>query len=319
MTVSQVPAAEVRIVRKPSGLHNHWLGGAIHTLEAGPDSRYAFSCTLATMAVDGGPAWHVHAREEEFFYIRRGRYTFEAAGSDPVTIGPGALISLPVGVPHQFNCIEGQPVEKSRRTGTAFDSDQFGEVILWTSPGGNAQFFLELSNPLSEDNDASVPPNIKAMSEVGRAYGITMLGPDLDALAHIDDGLAGGRRASVATCDEAKSQPMLGGTGCVLATASATGGQCELVHLTLPPGATTPPLQHGRYGLGVVVLSGGVEVSGQSAPTDSLISVPFGAAYSLHNPHNEPSELLTLSTPGGLVEAWASGEQAGVFRGEIAE
>ena len=302
--VPELARRQVVVVPKAAALANHWLGGAIFTLESGASSEFAYACTIATMPPHGGPAWHVHTREEEFFFIRRGTFEFEGAGADPIRIGPGGLITLPIGVPHRFANI----------------ADDEGEVVLWTSPGANAQFFLDLSNPLAEPDDATAPPDLEAMTAAGREYGIVMLGPDNPASQTILP-LAGDRRPVATQSGEGETVAVGpgGATARVLAPAAATGGQCELVELTLPPGSRTPRLQHGRYTLGAVVQAGTVGVradNGGDAPqeltaeTDSLIRVPFGIGYRWANRTETPAVLLVLTSPGGWVEAWRSGDPA---------
>ena len=297
--VPEVPTLAIEVVPKGEGLANHWLGGAIHTLEAGPSSQFAYACTIATMAPHGGPSWHVHTREEEFFSIRRGTFRFEAAGADAVEVGPGGLVALPIGVPHRFRNLGDEP----------------GEVVLWTAPGGNAQFFLDLSNPLSEEQDATLPPDIDAMREVGRSYGITMLDPDLaDPAAEILP-LANARTAAATQAGQGETLAIGDATARVLATSDTTGRQCELFELTIPPGGRTPRVQHGRYTLGMVMEDGGMVIKtdggGIAAAADSLVRIPFGADYALANPGDASVTLVALVSPGGWLEAWRTGDLAG--------
>ena len=289
MAIQTVPEAHVRVVSKSSMLHRHWLGGGIHVAESGADSRYGFACTFASMRAGGGPSWHVHTREEEFFYVRRGQWEFEAFGQDRVRVGPGQLITLPVGVPHRFEVLSTDA------------EDSTGACVLWTCPGGNAQFFIELSNPLDEPEDKTMPPDLAAMTKVGHRFGIWMLQPDDDPADFVSP-LGVDRHAVVRGHDE----PTFDWNGIRLrwlVDAGDTNGRCEIAVMNIPADTAFPRLQHGRYEVGAVVLNGEVIVEDEAgrhvATTESMIHVPFGSRYRFAT-REQPAELLWLSTPCGL-------------------
>ena len=48
-----------------------------------------------------GPNLHVHAAEDDSFYILEGELTFTVDGAD-VTAGPGTFVLVPPGVQHHF-------------------------------------------------------------------------------------------------------------------------------------------------------------------------------------------------------------------------
>ena len=57
-------------------------------------------CEMTTVPGDGVP-WHVHDRDEEFYYILEGAYEMQA-GDERFTAEAGSLVVIPRDVPHQF-------------------------------------------------------------------------------------------------------------------------------------------------------------------------------------------------------------------------
>ena len=57
-------------------------------------------CEMTTVPCDGGP-WHVHDRDEEFYYILEGAYEMQA-GDERFTAEAGSMVVIPRDVPHQF-------------------------------------------------------------------------------------------------------------------------------------------------------------------------------------------------------------------------
>lgn len=57
-------------------------------------------CEMTTMPGDGVP-WHVHDRDEEFYYILEGAYEMQA-GDERFTAEAGSIVVIPRDVPHQF-------------------------------------------------------------------------------------------------------------------------------------------------------------------------------------------------------------------------
>jgi quercetin dioxygenase-like cupin family protein len=99
-----------------------------------------------------GPPLHVHARENESYYVLEGEFEF-TCGDDVVRGGPGTFVHSPRGVPHCY-CNVGATT---------------GRMLFGFTPAGIEAFFAELGS-----QKELTPP---LMIEIARKYGITLLPP----------------------------------------------------------------------------------------------------------------------------------------------
>ncbi len=97
---------------------------------------------------------HVHANEDELFYVLEGEHVF-TVGDEELPAGPGGLVFAPRGVPHaQRRVVPGE-----------------GRLLVLTAPGGLEGFFRQLA--AAEEAGTLGPDAYAAASE---AYGITWVG-----------------------------------------------------------------------------------------------------------------------------------------------
>jgi len=97
---------------------------------------------------------HVHAREDETFYILEGEFEFYVA-DQTLRAGPGATVYAPRGIPHAFKVLSPTP----------------GRALVVTTPGGFEHCMEELSAlPLD-------PPDMPQVFQVCARYGIEFLPP----------------------------------------------------------------------------------------------------------------------------------------------
>lgn len=118
----------------------------------------------------GEPPLHVHAREDEVYYVLEGELTFQR-GEERIDATAGDVIVLPRGVVHGF------AVRSSH-----------ARVLLVCTPGGLDAPFRELSAPADEGVLPAVPQGpppaeaVAALEATFGAYGVTFVGPPLPAL-----------------------------------------------------------------------------------------------------------------------------------------
>ncbi len=75
-----------------------------------------------------GPPWHTHRRETEIFRIISGTFRFWC-GQDSFDVGPGATVTLPPNVAHQWKNVGADT----------------GQVLAIVAPGGFEEQFLDIA------------------------------------------------------------------------------------------------------------------------------------------------------------------------------
>jgi mannose-6-phosphate isomerase-like protein (cupin superfamily) len=97
---------------------------------------------------------HVHANEDELFYVLEGEHVFQV-GAEEFRAGPGGLVFAPRGVPHsQRRLVPGE-----------------GRLLILTAPGGLEGFFRELADV---QRAGTLGP--EAYASASEKHGITWLG-----------------------------------------------------------------------------------------------------------------------------------------------
>jgi mannose-6-phosphate isomerase-like protein (cupin superfamily) len=98
---------------------------------------------------------HVHANEDELFYVLEGEHVIEV-GDEEHRVGPGGAVFAPRGVPHaQRRVVPGE-----------------GRLLIMTVPGGFDGFFRDLA---AADAAGALGPD--AYAAASQKYGITWLSP----------------------------------------------------------------------------------------------------------------------------------------------
>jgi mannose-6-phosphate isomerase-like protein (cupin superfamily) len=96
---------------------------------------------------------HVHANEDELFYVLEGEHVFEVGGQE-FRVGPGGLVFAPRGVPHAQKRVV----------------PRTGRVLVLTSPSGFEGFFRELAEA---DRVGRLGPD--AYARASQNYSVTWL------------------------------------------------------------------------------------------------------------------------------------------------
>jgi mannose-6-phosphate isomerase-like protein (cupin superfamily) len=89
----------------------------------------------------GGAPWHVHSREDEYFYILKGTIIVHC-GEEIFTAEPGSFVFLPRGVPHAWDV----------------GSEGSATLLMMTVPAMLEEFLQEFhAAPTKEDRDDVAP------------------------------------------------------------------------------------------------------------------------------------------------------------------
>ena len=312
--VPDLPPRRPTVVTREAARRIHWLGGTQTVYDTGGTSGGAFSLSADDVPPGGGPVWHRHSRETEVFVVRGGACEFHAPTADgPARVDAGGLIALPPGVPHRFVNVGGESAP----------------VLTLMAPGGNGQFFVDLSAPADASEDPTDPPDPGAFAAVGRRYGITMFGPDAAVGAKMPGEvlpLAGGAVPVLRQAGEGERLRIGEAALTLKFAAEDTGGRLTLAEVSLPPGASLPAVRHAfcdaalfNHGDAALALTwwdegGPVE---EAVPPDAYAAIPWGTAYRLHNGGPDPARCLALWGPAGVERFWraaAAGDVAAAGR-----
>lgn len=135
----------------------------------GQASGGAFAFAEVTGWQGGEPPLHVHAREDEFFYVLEGEVTFKI-GDELTRALPGAFVWAPRTIPHAF----------------MFDTP-IVRMLIGFLPAGQDEVFLRFSTPADRSSEPRPPVldlDYAAIEAADKEAGVTYLGPPLrDLLA----------------------------------------------------------------------------------------------------------------------------------------
>lgn len=137
--------------------HNFWMRYVATAADTG--GRLAVIEQRLTPA--GEPPRHVHANEDEAFYVLDGRLAATIGDDITVGAGPGEMVFLPRGVPHSLHA----------RTG-----EVHGLVLL--TPAGFEEFFAAIGRPATADAlPEPTAPDVAAVAAAAARYGVTVFPP----------------------------------------------------------------------------------------------------------------------------------------------
>jgi mannose-6-phosphate isomerase-like protein (cupin superfamily) len=101
-------------------------------LKASRDSTGGALSVFET-TIEAGPPLHVHAREDECFYVLDGELSIRC-GDDTFNAPAGSFVFLPRGRPHRF-----------------WAKDQPARLLLITVPGGIEDYFHQINNATTDE------------------------------------------------------------------------------------------------------------------------------------------------------------------------
>jgi len=152
------------VVKGPARGHTIAVVGDVYRLlVTGEDTGGRYAQIEAIVLPGGGPPPHVHASEEEGFYVLEGEITFMVDGKSHVA-GPGTSLNVPIGTPHAFKNESGQPAK----------------MIITVAPAGLERMFMEIGVPLAEGTTSAPPPSkeeIEKLLALAPSYEVQILIP----------------------------------------------------------------------------------------------------------------------------------------------
>jgi quercetin dioxygenase-like cupin family protein len=153
-------------VRRPAqGRTVAVVGDVYRFLATGDETNGTYALWETLVPPGGGPPPHVHAREEEGFYVLEGEITFTVNG-ERLVAPAGTFAHMPVGTPHSFKN----------------ESDRPARMLISVAPAGLEKMFFEVGVPLPEGATAAAPPEqaeIDRLLAAAPRYGIEIRLPGM--------------------------------------------------------------------------------------------------------------------------------------------
>lgn len=129
------------------------LGEEYRALATADQTGGAYSLFVGISPPGGGVPPHQHTREAEAFYILEGAFDI-VIGEETMTVGAGAFVHLPAGVPHAYR--------NARADGPS-------RALVLTVPGGFEAFFAEMSA------QPAGPPDLARVAAVAERHGVFLI------------------------------------------------------------------------------------------------------------------------------------------------
>jgi quercetin dioxygenase-like cupin family protein len=134
------------------------------------ESDQALSLGEVIVRAGSEPPIHIHAREDETWFVLEGEIVFQR-GHERIVATAGTAVLLPRGIPHGF----------------AVKSD-VARILHMYTPGGIDRVFRDLSTPAPRRELPPAPEGppdprqLRAIEEAFTARGVTFIGPPLPVL-----------------------------------------------------------------------------------------------------------------------------------------
>lgn len=158
-----ISGGEQTFVKEVCGDEAFWFLTNRMTFLASPEeTNNAYSLVHTLTQCNGTPPPHVHAREDEAFYMIQGSGKF-LVGGESYEAKPGTVTYLPRGLAHA-------PILLSENA----------EVLILVAPGDYANFFKQQSIPAGAGLPSIIQAHMPVMEDIldlGREFGLTFLPP----------------------------------------------------------------------------------------------------------------------------------------------
>ena len=156
-------AKEGFLLDKDSG-EAFWLLGMLEVVKiSGEDTNGEFGLLEITVGPGDGSPWHVHADEDEWFYVLEGEFTVYV-GDTRLSLTAGSFAFGPKGVPHTFIA----------------EAPHGGRALVGFAPFHFEGFLREVGVPAPErvlPPPLEAPPDMARLLPIGARNGMEILGP----------------------------------------------------------------------------------------------------------------------------------------------
>jgi mannose-6-phosphate isomerase-like protein (cupin superfamily) len=138
------------------------LGERLAVKAAAAATAGAYTLIEDQVVPGGGPPPHMHASEDEAFFMLDGALRV-MCGDEIFQVEPGGFVYLPRRIPHTYSVVGNTPAR----------------FLALFSPGGIEKFFAELGVPASSVHpEPQTAPDIDRVVRIAAKYGVTLVSPD---------------------------------------------------------------------------------------------------------------------------------------------
>jgi quercetin 2,3-dioxygenase len=264
-----------KIVRAGEGDSLELRGEIRHQILDGPRTGGALALARSQFQSGAGAPLHVHTREDEWFFVERGQFSFQIDEASH-TVGAGDFVFGPRNVPHRYKCA----------------SEDGGELLIGVVGAGFENFFAEIAS--QSENGAF--PNFTKLQETAAYYGVHFGGFDsLEAPKSTPKIVSAGQ----GECAEA-----FGDRVRILVSSAESDGRFCAVEAETPSFMGPPPHLHERDDETFFILAGRYEFTlGDArvqAEAGDVIFAPRGVPHTFRVVSAQTGRLLVFATPGGF-------------------
>jgi quercetin dioxygenase-like cupin family protein len=161
MSTAEVKASAVAL--EPEAGEGLWFLGSLLTVKIGRQESGGRVCVIEHHCPYGfGAPWHVHSREDEWFYVLEGEFTVYV-GEQRLSLPAGSFAFGPKGVPHTF-----------------IAETDGAKALIGFQPFHFEGFLREAAEPATEPvlpPRPDAPPDMERLLPIAARNGMQILGP----------------------------------------------------------------------------------------------------------------------------------------------
>ena len=137
----------------------HIMGGVFNCIVSSKDTNGDFCAYNTIRSEKGGPAFHFHHNQDEWFYNIKGEFILQV-GEDKFTLRPGDSLFAPRKIPHAFAKV----------------SEGEAQMLVLFQPAGSMEdFFKQMSK-----YGSNIPKDQEhKLKELWQTHGMEIVGPPL--------------------------------------------------------------------------------------------------------------------------------------------
>jgi mannose-6-phosphate isomerase-like protein (cupin superfamily) len=264
-----------KFIRSGKGQCLELRGEVRQQLLDGGDTNGQLALAHSAFQLGSGAPLHVHTREDEWFFIERGRFDFQI-GEVNTQVSAGDFVFGPRFVPHAYSCT----------------SAEGGALYVGVLGAGFEEFFRTVAGQLEQG--ASFGP--AEMSELAATYGVQIGQPEVPQTPESPP--------LIVRCHEGELLEAFGDQARALVTSESVQGRYSIGEVT-SPSLNGPPLHvHDWEDETFLIHSGRYEFQIDDARIQvgegDVIFAPRGVPHTFRVVSSEPGTFLVLTTPGGF-------------------